>query len=93
MPVTISDYFRAVVDQIKGEIDATPDDRVLGMQLDDWVDYLVAKNRMEPIELDTNRQGVEVVDVRCRSGTGDALDRYFRFSTTRYRCPKPRMFD
>jgi hypothetical protein len=56
MPPTISDYYRQAIDKLKAEIEATPDDRVMGMNPDEWVDYLVRKWGMFPIALDELRQ-------------------------------------
>ena len=56
MPPTISDYYRQAIEKLKVEIDATPDDRVIGMNPDEWVDYLVNKWGMVPIVLDESRQ-------------------------------------
>ncbi len=44
-PPTISDYYRAALEQLKQEVESTPDDRVLGMDVDQWIDYLVSKSR------------------------------------------------
>jgi len=43
---TISNYFAAIVEDAKKEIHSTPDDRVIGMQQDDWLNYLVANARL-----------------------------------------------
>ena len=55
-PLTIADYYRAVIEELKKKIDSTADDLVLGMDLDEWVDYLVQTHAMEEIELDESRQ-------------------------------------
>ena len=54
-PPTISDHYRAALEQAKQELDSTSDDRVLGMDPDKWVDYLVEKFAMTAIELDEAR--------------------------------------
>jgi hypothetical protein len=53
---TIGDYHRAVMQRLKEEVDSTPDDQVIGMSPDDWVEYLVKKYGMEPIVLDESRE-------------------------------------
>lgn len=55
MSPTISDYYRAATDALTTEVDSTPDDRVLGTDLDEWVNYLVEKFGMEEITLDDSR--------------------------------------
>lgn len=61
-PPTISNYYRSVIDQLEKEVDSTSDDRVVGMNPDEWVDYLVNKWGMEPIVLDESRS-VGLVEV------------------------------
>ena len=55
MPPTISAYYRAVIEEISRVVNATPDDQVIGMNPDEWVDYLIAKHAMELIVLDESR--------------------------------------
>jgi hypothetical protein len=55
-PPTVSDYYRNAIESLKAEIEKTPDDRVIGMNLEEWVDYLVRKYGMVPIVLDESRQ-------------------------------------
>ena len=43
MPPTIGDYFRNAIEKLQEEIQKTADDRVIGMNADEWVDYLVKK--------------------------------------------------
>lgn len=47
MPPPIGDYYRAVIEQVKAEIESSADDRVLGMNPDEWVDHLVSKFGLE----------------------------------------------
>lgn len=82
-PTTIADYYRAVVEQVKQRIASTPDDQVLGMDLDAWVDYLVQTHAMNEIEIDESRQPplveVEVeqtlrgYDIYSDRGPGDTV--------------------
>lgn len=60
MPPTISDYYRAALEKLKAEVESTPDDRVLGMDQESWIDYLVKKYGMEGIVLDDTRDIVMV---------------------------------
>ena len=46
MMPTIGDYYRAAIQRLKEEVDSTPDDKVTGMNPDDWVEYLVNKYGM-----------------------------------------------
>lgn len=62
MPPTIGDYYRQAIEKLQAEIQATPDDGVIGMNPDEWVDYLVQKWGMVPIVLDEARQ-VEMSEV------------------------------
>src|SRR5688572_28834630 len=55
-PPTISDYYRNAIKSLEAEIEKTPDDRVIGMNPEEWVDYLVRKYGMVPIVLDESRQ-------------------------------------
>jgi hypothetical protein len=55
-PLTIADYYRAAIEDLKKKIESTPDDQVFGMDLDQWVDYLVETHAMSEIELDESRQ-------------------------------------
>ena len=55
MPLTISDYYRNAVEQMEAEVDATPDDRVLGTDPDAWANYLIKKWGMEEVVLDDSR--------------------------------------
>lgn len=61
MPPTIGDYFRAAIDGAQNEINSAADDRVLGLDLEQWIDYLMAKWGMVTIEFDESRQ-VEMVE-------------------------------
>jgi hypothetical protein len=54
-PPTVSDYYRAAVEDLKSKVESTPDDAVLGMDLDQWIDYLVETHAMEPIQIDESR--------------------------------------
>ncbi len=56
MPGTIGDYYRHAIEGAKQEIEDTAEDRVLGMDADKWVLYLIQKWGMEPIKLDETRQ-------------------------------------
>ena len=59
---TISDYYRAAIEALKNEVEATTDADVLGRDHDDWYAYLIEKHGMVPIEIDASRseQLVEV---------------------------------
>lgn len=61
MTPTINDYHRAVIQALREEVDSTPDDRVLGMAPDAWVEYFVAKYGMEPIVIDESQRRLEEV--------------------------------
>lgn len=56
MPPTISDYYRAALEDVKKEVGSTPDDRVIGMEPEEWINYLVQKWGMEEIVLDDSRE-------------------------------------
>ena len=58
---TIGDYFRAAIDGVQEEVNSTADDRVLGVDVEQWIDYLTAKWGMDTIVLDDSRQ-VEMVE-------------------------------
>lgn len=77
MPPTISAYYRATIEELKAEVESTSDDRVLGMDLDEWVNYLVEKFRMEEIVLDDSRtdQMFEVEQERTLRGHDIYSDR------------------
>jgi hypothetical protein len=60
-PLLISDYYRTWLEQAKQEIDATSDDRVLGMDEEEWLKYLVEKYSRELIEIDEGR-GVQMAE-------------------------------
>lgn len=77
MPPTISDYYRAAIEELRKEVDTTPDDKVIGMNPDEWVDYLVNKYEMEPIILDDSRgpQMEEVESERVLRGYDIYSDR------------------
>jgi hypothetical protein len=70
MMPTIGDYYRAAIQRLKEEVDSTPDDKVTGMNPDDWVEYLVNKYGMQPIVLDESREHrlVEVEQKRTLRG-------------------------
>jgi hypothetical protein len=68
MPPTIGDYYREAIEQLKAEIEKTPDDRVIGMNPGEWVDYLVTKWGMVPIVLDDSRQA-EMSEVKSERST------------------------
>jgi hypothetical protein len=53
------------MERLKEEVDSTPDEKVIGMNPDDWVQYLVNKYGMQPIVLDElrNHRLVEVEQV------------------------------
>lgn len=70
MPPTISAYYRSVIEELQKEVVSTPDDKVIGMNPDEWVDYLVSKWGMEPIVLDDSRsvQMTEVESERTLRG-------------------------
>jgi hypothetical protein len=65
MPPTIGDYYRSAITDLEGEIQKTADDRVIGMNPDEWVDYLVKKWGMAPIQLDDER-GHEMAEVETQ---------------------------
>jgi len=54
--LTISSYYSAATEAMQQEVNATPDDRVMGMEPDAWIDYLVHKFGMEEIVLDDSRE-------------------------------------
>jgi hypothetical protein len=54
-PHTINDYYRSATESAKGEIEETADERVLGMEREDWIDYLVRKWGMTEIVLDESK--------------------------------------
>jgi hypothetical protein len=56
MPPTIGQYYSQAIEGLKAEIESTPDDRAIGMNPDEWVEYLVTKWGMVPIVLDESRQ-------------------------------------
>jgi hypothetical protein len=43
MPPTIGDYYRAAIHGAKKEIESTSDDRVIGMDAEEWIEYLTGK--------------------------------------------------
>jgi hypothetical protein len=55
MPPTISAYYQAALEELQKEVEATTDDRVIGMNADEWIGYLVNKYQMEPIVMDASR--------------------------------------
>lgn len=77
MPPTIGDYYRAVLEKMKGEVESTSDVDVLGWDYDDWRLYLEKKWGMEPIEFDGAReeQLVEVERERVQRGYDIYTDR------------------
>lgn len=52
---TISDYYRSRLDQLRGEVVSTRDDRVLGMELEGWLQYLERKYSLERVDIDEGR--------------------------------------
>jgi len=56
MPSTIGTYYRAAVEEARKEIESTPDERVIGLPPEEWVDYLVTKWGMVEVELDSLRE-------------------------------------
>jgi hypothetical protein len=54
MPPTIGDYYRAA--RAKTEIESTPDVQAIGMDSDEWNEYLIRKWSMSEIVLDESRQ-------------------------------------
>jgi hypothetical protein len=70
MPPTISDYYRAALEELKQQVESTPDEQVLGMDPEEWLNYLVTKFGMEPIAIDDARQDqmVEVDHQRTLRG-------------------------
>src|SRR5215831_16315793 len=56
MHPTIGDYYRSALEQLKKEIENTADERVIGMDPADWVQYLIRKHGMEEIVLDGERE-------------------------------------
>lgn len=67
-PPTIQDYYRAVIEEVKKKVESTPDDQVLGMDLDQWVDYLVQTHAMQEIEFDALHRARSVQDLRYPGG-------------------------
>jgi hypothetical protein len=74
MMSTIGDYHRAAIQGLKEEVDSTADDKVIGMNTDDWVEYLLKKYGMQPIVLDDSREN-RLVEVE-RSHTLRGYDIY-----------------
>lgn len=62
MPPTIGDYYRVAIDGMQKDVDSTADDRVLGIDPEQWIEHLLAKWGMSPIVLVESRQ-VEMVEV------------------------------
>jgi hypothetical protein len=54
-PPTISNYYHAALEDLRSKVESTPDDKVLGMDLDEWIQYLVQTHAMEPIQIDESR--------------------------------------
>ena len=59
---TISDYYRAAIEALRKEVEATADADVIGRDYDDWYAYLIDKHGMVPIEIDASR-GEQLVEV------------------------------
>ena len=59
---TISDYYRAAIEALKNEVEATTDADVIGRDHDDWYADLIEKHGMVPIEIDASR-GEKLVEV------------------------------
>src|SRR5688500_17288296 len=76
-PPTIGDYYRVALDDLKKEVEATSDDKVLRMSLDAWIAYLERKYGMADIVLDSTREHVlvEVEQEFRRRGYESAVSR------------------
>ena len=59
---TISDYYRAAIEALTNEVEATTDADVIGRDHDDWYADLIEKHGMVPIEIDASR-GEKLVEV------------------------------
>ena len=59
---TISDYYRAAIEALRNEVEATTDADVIGRDHDDWYADLIEKHGMVPIEIDASR-GEKLVEV------------------------------
>lgn len=77
MPPTINDYYQKATEGMKGEVEMTEDARVLGMDPDQWANYLVTKWGMVPIELDesVSPEMIEVEQTRQLPGYDIRSDR------------------
>ena len=62
MPPTIADYNRAVLNDLKTEVESTADNRVNGIEPEQWIAQLVQKWGMREILLDQSRD-VEMIEV------------------------------
>jgi hypothetical protein len=49
---TIADYYRYALDAARKEVFETPDERVVGMETEEWATYLITKYVMEPVEVE-----------------------------------------
>ncbi|TAJ79517.1 hypothetical protein EPO44_19270 [bacterium] len=58
-PPTIADYYRKALEGVRQEVQSTPDDRAIGTDIDEWVQYLVTKYAMEPIDADLGAMKME----------------------------------
>ena len=64
---TISDYYRAAIEALRNEVEATTDADVIGRDHDDWYADLIEKHGMVPIEIDASR-GEKLVEVEREHG-------------------------
>jgi hypothetical protein len=60
---TIGDYYRNAVEGARKEIETTPDDRVLGLNEDEWIAYLIKRWGM--VEIVIEPPGTEVTMVEA----------------------------
>src|SRR5207249_1601458 len=49
----VSDYYRAALEEARREVEATPDDRVIAIDTEEWVEHLIARHALAPLEPDT----------------------------------------
>lgn len=59
---TISDYYWDALQAVRGEVESTADDRAIGMDADEWVQYLIKKYGMEPVEADFTAMTIQEIE-------------------------------
>jgi hypothetical protein len=81
--VTISSFYESQINRLRDEVKETPDDRVLGLDVEAWLDYLEERFALRPIEADRNRANEMVeteverklsrYDIYSDAGAGDLV--------------------